>query len=59
MLRWWLVENNVTFREIGDEKENLWAPLLRVRGNGEIPARDASTFKAKNIQDLKKLLGEH
>ena len=56
MLRWWLIENNVTFWEMGDEIEHLWAPLLRVRGNGKVPARDASTFKAKNVEDLKKIL---
>lgn len=56
MLRWWLIENKLTFREMGNELEDLWAPLLRVRGNGEVPARDALTFKAKNIQDLKQIL---
>ncbi len=56
MLRWWLVENEVVFREIGDEAHRWWAPLVRIRGNGQIAARDAATFKLRDVDDLKALL---
>ena len=49
MLRLWLDKNSLNITVVPD-----WAKLVRIRGDGRIPDRDAGEFKLpqKNVQDL-------